>query len=241
MKVNKINLNKVGEQQPIPKSYKYLGLLTTIYITLQLVSDISAGKIVQLGIFTVSATVLYFPLTYIFSDILTEVYGYAKARSVIWLVLLSSILAGALYTIVVMLPPAIGFEANQAYTRVLGQLPRILVGGWIAVWVGGILNDYTLAKMKLWTAGKHLWLRTISSTILGEGANTLLFYVIALYAIIPTGLLFTSVLSAWLLKVVIEIVMTPFTYGVVAKLKKAEQEDYYDTNTNFNPLIFKTE
>jgi len=240
MKVNKINLNKVGEQQPIPKSYKYLGLLTTIYITLQLVSDISAGKIVQLGIFTVSATVLYFPLTYIFSDILTEVYGYAKARSVIWLVLLSSILAGALYTIVVMLPPAIGFEANQAYTRVLGQLPRILVGGWIAVWVGGILNDYTLAKMKLWTAGKHLWLRTISSTILGEGANTLLFYVIALYAIIPTGLLFTSVLSAWLLKVVIEVVMTPFTYGVVAKLKKAEQEDYYDSNTNFNPLIFKT-
>ena len=240
MKVNKINLNKVGEQQPIPKSYKYLGLLTTIYITLQLVSDISAGKIVQLGIFTVSATVLYFPLTYIFSDILTEVYGEAKARSVIWLVLLSSILAGALYTIVVMLPPAIGFEANQAYTRVLGQLPRILVGGWIAVWVGGILNDYTLAKMKLWTAGKHLWLRTISSTILGEGANTLLFYVIALYAIIPTGLLFTSVLSAWLLKVVIEVVMTPFTYGVVAKLKKAEQEDYYDSNTNFNPLIFKT-
>ena len=231
---------QIGKEPPVQKQYKYLGLLTAIYITLQLVSDISAGKIVQLGIFTVSATVLYFPLTYIFSDILTEVYGYAKARSVIWLVLLSSILAGALYSIVVMLPPAIGFEANQAYTRVLGQLPRILVGGWIAVWVGGILNDYTLAKMKLWTSGKHLWLRTISSTILGEGANTFLFYVIALYAIIPTGLLFTSVLSAWLLKVVIEVVMTPFTYGVVAKLKKAEQEDYYDSNTNFNPLIFKT-
>ena len=226
-------------KKEIAKQYKYLGLITALYITFQLVSDITAGKIVQLGIFTVSATVLYFPFTYIFADVLTEVYGYAKARSVVWMVFFSSIIAGLIYVVVVALPPAVGFDANDAYTRVLGQIPRILIGGWIAVWVGGILNDYTLAKMKVWTKGKHLWTRTIGSTIIGEGANTILFYVIALYAIIPTSLLITSILSGWFLKVAVEVIMTPVTYKVVAKLKKVEGEDYYDTNTNFNPLIIR--
>ena len=221
------------------KQYKYLGLITALYITFQLVSDITAGKIVQLGIFTVSATVLYFPFTYIFADVLTEVYGYAKARSVVWMVLFASVLAGVIYSIVVILPPAAGFDANSAYARVLGQVPRILFGGWIAVWAGGILNDYVLAKMKIWTKGKYLWTRTIGSTVVGEGVNTILFYVIALYAVIPTNLLVASILSGWLLKVVVEVIMTPVTYKVVAKLKKVENEDYYDYETNFNPLKLK--
>ncbi len=222
------------------KQYKYLGLITALYITFQLVSDITAGKIIQLGIFTVSATVLYFPFTYIIADVLTEVYGYAKARSVVWMVLFSSVLAGIIYAIVAILPPAIGFEANDAYVRVLGQVPRILIGGWVAVWVGGISNDYILAKMKVWTKGKHLWARTIGSTIVGEGLNTVLFYVIALYAIIPSTLLVASILSAWFLKVVVEAIMTPVTYKVVKKLKKVEGEDHYDYKTDFNPLIVKS-
>lgn len=221
------------------KAYKYLGLITTLYIAFQLISDVTAGKIIQLGIFTVSATVLYFPITYIFSDILTEVYGYAKARSVVWQALLASVIAGVIYSLVVLLPPAIGFDANDAYTRVLGSVPRILLGGWIAVWVGGILNDYVLAKMKIWTKGKYLWTRTIGSTIVGEGANTILFYTIALYSVLPNSLLVSSILSGWLLKVLVEVIFTPITYYVVAKLKKTENEDYYDTNTNFNPLILK--
>ena len=221
------------------KTYKYLGLITSLYIAFQLISDITAGKIVQLGIFTVSATVLYFPITYIFADILTEVYGYAKARSVIWQVLLASVLAGVIYQLVVWLPPASGFDANDAYTRVLGSVPRILLGGWIAVWVGGILNDYTLAKMKIWTKGKYLWTRTIGSTIIGEFANRVLFYSIALYAVLPNNLLLNSILSGWFLKVLVEVVLTPVTYAVVGKLKKVEHEDYYDVDTNFNPLIIK--
>ncbi|MDP3734008.1 MAG: queuosine precursor transporter [Nanoarchaeota archaeon] len=234
-----IILKKEMKSPSTSKQYKYLGLITVLYITFQLVSDITAGKIVQLGIFNVSATVLYFPFTYIIADILTEVYGYAKARSVVWMVLLSSVIAGLIYSIVVFLPPAVGFDANDAYARVLGQIPRILVGGWIAVWIGGILNDYILAKMKILTKGKHLWTRTIGSTIVGEGANTVLFYVIALYAIIPTNLLIASILSGWFLKVAVEVIMTPVTYKVIAKLKKVEGEDYYDTDTDFNPLIIR--
>ncbi len=221
------------------KSYKYLGLITTLYIAFQLISDVTAGKIIQLGIFTVSATVLYFPVTYIFSDILTEVYGYAKARSVVWQALLASIIAGVIYQVVIWLPPAIGFSNNEAFTQVLGSVPRILIGGWIAVWVGGILNDYVLAKMKVKTKGRHLWLRTITSTIVGEGANTFLFYTIALYSILPSNLLFTSIISGWFLKTTVEIIFTPVTYYIVTKLKKAEDEDYYDSDTNFNPFIIK--
>ncbi len=222
------------------KQYKYLGLITVLYVTFQLVSDVSAGKIVQLGIFTVSATVLYFPITYIFSDVLTEVYGYARARSVLWQVMLASVIAGIVYQIAVWLPAAAGFDATDAYARVLGYVPRILIGGWIAVWTGAILNDYILAKMKVWMNGKHLWARTIGSTIVGEGANTILFYVIALYAVIPNNLLIASIISGWILKVLVEIVFTPVTYYVVAKLKKLEGEDYYDRDTDFNPLIIKT-
>ena len=116
------------EHDKTNKQFKFLGLITALYITFQLVSDVTAGKIIQLGFFTVSATVLYFPVTYILADILTEVYGYEKARSVVWMVLLSSVLAGIIYSLVVFLPPAMGFDANDAFTRVLGQVPRILVG-----------------------------------------------------------------------------------------------------------------
>lgn len=220
------------------RSYKYLGIITALYITLQLVSDVSAGKIVQIWVFTISASVLYFPITYIFSDVLTEVYGYAQARRVVWLVLFCSVLAGLIYQLAVSLPAALTFDAGAAYARVLGSVPRILLGGWIAVWAGGILNDYVLAKMKVWTNGKHLWMRTIGSTIVGEGVNTALFYSIALYGVLPRDLLVQSILSGWMLKVLIEALCTPITYAVIDRLKKAENEDYYDRETNFNPLKF---
>ena len=219
------------------RQYKYLDIIVALYITMQLVSDVTAGKVVQLGSFSVSATVLYFPFTYIFADVLTEVYGYAQARKVIWKVLICSVIAGFVYQLVVHLPPAIGFDANDAYGRVLGSVPRILLGGWIAVWVGGILNDFVLAKMKVWMHGQQLWMRTIGSTIIGEGANTFLFYIIALSNVIPNSLLITSILSGWFIKVAVEVIFTPITYWAVATLKSAEHEDFYDRNTNFNPLI----
>lgn len=223
------------------RGFRYLGWLTTAYITFQLVSDITAGKIVQLGAVSVSVTVLFFPITYLFGDVLTEVYGYARSRSVVWKVFFASVAAGALYQVAVWIPPAASFQGNEAYTRVLGSVPRILVGGWIAVWVGGVLNDYILAKMKIWTNGKYLWTRTIGSTIVAEFANTLLFYAIALYAVIPTRLLVAAIASGWLLKCSVEIVLTPWTYWVIGKLKRLENQDHYDRDTNFNPLIIEPE
>lgn len=218
------------------KQYKFLGWITVFYVTMQLVCDVTAGKIVQLFVFPVSVTVLYFPITFIFADVLTEVYGYAVARKTLWTVMACSITAGLIYQLVVFLPPAPGFAGNEAYTRVLGQVPRILLGAWIAVFAGEILNDFVLAKMKIWTDGKHLWSRLVGSTVVGQFVNTILFYTIALGGILPTALLIESILSGWLLKVVVEIVMIPGTYVIVNKLKAIEQVDFFDRDTNFNPF-----
>ena len=218
------------------EQYKYLGVITAAFITFQLVSDVTAGKLTLFWMWPGSVALIYFPFTYIISDVLTEVYGYAQARRVLWLTMAASIVAGLIYQLVVRLPAAPGFEVNEAYTTVFGVIPRILVGGWIAVFAGDIANNYTLAKMKVAFDGKHLWARTIGSTIVGQGVNTVLFYVIALYGIMPDGLLIPSIIFGWVFKTAIEAVMTPITYVVIRKLKKAEGVDHYDRDTKFNPF-----
>jgi hypothetical protein len=223
--------DKISSQQ-----YKYLGLLTAIYITFSLMNNVTAGKLITLGVFSVSAATLFFPVTYILADIFTEVYGYGKARSRVWLLLLCGVISGVISSVVAFLPPAVGFDGDDAYVRVFSQVPRILMASWIAFFFGSIINDYVMAKMKIWTKGRHLWIRTIGSTLVGEGADSVLFFGIAFYATVPNSLLFSLIFSAWFLKVLIEIVMTPVTYKVIAKLKKLENEDYYDYNTDFNPL-----
>jgi uncharacterized integral membrane protein (TIGR00697 family) len=200
---------------------------------------VTAGKIIDFLGFPVSVTVLYFPITYVLSDVLTEVYGYAQSRRVVWRVALASVIAGLLYQVVALWPPASGFDANDSYVRVFGSVPRILIGGWIAVWAGGIANDYVLAKMKVWFNGSHLWARTIGSTIVGELINTFLFYIIALAGTLPNSILVSAILTGWIIKTLVEVVLTPWTYYVIGRLKKAENEDCYDKNTNFNPFIFK--
>lgn len=219
--------------------YKFLGLLTALYITFQLISDVTAGKIISFLGFPVSVTVVYFPITYVLSDVLTEVYGYARARSVIWVVLLCSVLAGVFYQLVVILPPASFFTANESYVQIFGQVPRILVGGWIAVFAGEISNSYVLVKLKILCNGRWLWLRTISSTIVGQFINTLAFYAIALSGVLPWNVLFEAITTGWLIKTAIETIFTPFTYAVVGYLKRVENEDYYDRDTNFNPMIIE--
>jgi len=224
---------------PSERSYRYYWLFVCLYVAMQLISDVTAGKITAIAGFPVSVTVLYFPITYIFADVLTEVYGFARARKALWIVLLCSVLAGLLYQVAVYMPPAPGFDANDAYSRVLGSVPRIILGGWIAVFAGAYFNDLVMAKMKVWSKGKHLWTRTIGSTIVGEFINTVAFYTIALYGILPDKLLVQSILTGWVVKTLVEVVMTPATYKVVGWLKRVENEDYYDTNTNFSPFIVK--
>lgn len=221
------------------RQYKYLGILTALYITFALVSQITAGKVTQVWIFTVTAATLFFPFTYILADIFTEVYGYAQARNRTWTLLLCSVVAAILCAFVAWLPPAIGFDGNDSYIRIFSQIPRIAFAGWIALFAGSMANDYVLAKMKVWTRGKYLWTRTIGSTVVGEAVDSVLFFTIAFYGVLPTNLVISTVISGWFIKVVIETVMTPITYKVVAKVKKAENEDYYDTDTNFNPLIIR--
>ncbi|MDB4917881.1 MAG: transporter [Gemmatimonadetes bacterium] len=216
--------------------FRYLGFITAANITFQLVSDATAGKLVSYGAWAGSVALVYFPFTYVFSDVLTEVYGYAVARRVLWMTLIASIAAGLIYQFAVWMPSAPGFDAGDAYQRVFGVVPRVLLGGWIAVFAGDISNNYTLAKMKVLTNGRHLWMRTIGSTIVGQGVNTALFYLIGLYGIIPNNLLLPGIVFGWIFKSCIEALMTPATYVVVRKLKEAEGVDFYDRGTDFNPF-----
>lgn len=219
------------------REYKLFGIFLALNIAFQLISDVTAGKIIQLWMFPVSITILYFPIVYIISDVVTEVYGYARARYITWMTLICSIIAGLIYLAVAYFPSPEFFGASEAYQTVFGIVPRILIGGWIAVFAGDMLNNYILAKMKIWTKGKHLWTRTIGSTIFGQGINTILFYVIALSGVLPTNVLIFSIFSAWILKLAVEVIFTPITYYVVNKVKTIEGEDYYDKDTDFNPII----
>lgn len=222
------------------KEYKLVGPITVLYVTLQLVSDVTAAKLIPIFSFPVSVTAIYFPLTYIFADVLTEVYGYAVGRRVLWTVLLCSALAAILYQFAAWLPPAAGFTGNAAYVQILSQVPRIVLGSWVAVFFGEILNDFVLAKMKVWTEGKHLWLRLVGSTVAGQLTNTALFYTVGLYGVIPNALLCESIISGWLIKCAVETALIPVTYVVINKVKQIEHEDFFDRTTDFNPFTLKS-
>ncbi|MFZ1654511.1 MAG: queuosine precursor transporter [Candidatus Moraniibacteriota bacterium] len=217
---------------------RYFWPTVIAYVVFQLVSDVTAGKIISIGPAVVSVTVLYFPVTYIISDILTEVYGYEKARRALWFVMAASITAGLLYSLVVVLPAGPGFQNNEAYSTVLGQVPRILIAGWVAVFAGDIANNYVLSRLKVHMNGRMLWVRTITSTFVGQGLNTGIFYVGALWGVLPTDILVQAILWGWAIKVIVEILFTPLTYFVVGILKRAEGVDTYDYTANYSPLKF---
>jgi len=191
---------------------------------------------------TFGAGVLFFPVSYIFGDILTEVYGYGRDRRVIWAGVSALIFASVMSTVVLSLKPAadpFNAEYQKHLEGVFGNTPRIVLASILAFWCGSFANSYVLAKMKIWTAGKWLWTRTIGSTVVGEFVDSSLFYVIAFYGIWPDQQVLTVAIAQYVLKTGWEIVMTPITYKVVNFLKRKEHEDYYDNNTNFNPFRLK--
>lgn len=221
--------------------YRYFDFILVAFVTVYLCSNlIGPAKAVSVWGFTFGAGVLFFPISYIFGDILTEVYGYARARKVIWCGFGAMIFAATMATVVVALPPAPGWPFQQAYQDVFGQTPRIVLASMTAFFAGEFVNSYVLAKMKVWTEGKWLWTRTIGSTIAGEGVDSLLFYPIAFYGVWNDALLLGVMMTNYTLKVMVEVAMTPVTYRIVGALKRAEHEDYYDRKTDFTPFSLKT-
>ena len=232
-----------------PRSYRYYDFVMAAFVTVLLCSNfIGAAKqatvnLPLLGAVTFGAGVLFFPISYIFGDILTEVYGYGRDRRVVWAGFGALAFASLMAWVVISLPPA-GSEFMKSYQAnlegVFGNSWRIALGSMIAFWCGSFANSYTLAKMKIRTQGRWLWSRTIGSTLVGELIDSSLFYFIAFYGIWATGDLVKIVIAQYILKTTWEIVMTPLTYRVVAFLKRVENEDYYDRGTNFTPFSLKT-
>jgi uncharacterized integral membrane protein (TIGR00697 family) len=223
------------------KQYKYYEFVMAAFVCVLLCSNlIGAAKIATVGGFTFGAGVLFFPISYIFGDVLTEVYGYARARRVVWAGFGAMIFATFMSWIVLSLPAAEGWPHQAAYETVFAATPRIVIGSLIAFFCGELCNSFVLAKLKIRTKGKHLWMRTIGSTIVGEGVDSIIFYPIAFYGIWPNDLLLKVLISNYCIKVAWETLITPFTYLLVNALKRAEHEDYYDLGTDFNPFSIKT-
>jgi len=226
-------------------SYRWYPLVIGIFVTSLVISNIIAVKIVQVAGFVLPAAVILFPLAYIFGDILTEVYGYARARQAIWIGFLCNLLAVIAIWIGGLLPAAPFWTAGvydspqaaqQAYQAILGFTPRLLAASFIAYLVGEFLNSFVLAKLKVRTNGRYLWLRTIASTLIGQAADSAVFLTIAFGGIIPASDLQRAIFSQWLFKVGYEVLATPLTYLVVNTLKRAEKVDFYDRDTNFRPI-----
>jgi len=221
--------------------YKYYDIILGAFVTVYLCSNlIGPAKAVLFEGFTFGAGVLFFPISYIFGDVLTEVYGYARARKVIWCGFGAMAFASLMATVVVAMPPAPDWPFQKAYEDIFGQTPRIVAASLCAFFAGEFINSYTLAKMKIWTKGKWLWTRVVGSTVAGEAMDSLIFYPLAFLGTWTPHLVLEVMMTNYVLKVLVEVVMVPVTYRIVAFLKRHENEDYYDTHTNFTPFSLKT-
>ncbi len=229
------------------RDYKYYEFVLAAFVTILICSNlIGPAKIAQLdfpvvGVVTFGAGVLFFPISYVFGDVLTEVYGYARSRRVIWCGFAGLAFASFMSYVVVSLPPAPFWKNQAAYEIAFGLTWRIALASMVAYFAGEFVNSYVLAKMKIMTAGRWLWTRTIGSTIFGEGVDSLLFYPLAFYGagIIPDDKLPSVMVVQFIAKVSVEVLFTPVTYWIVGWLKRAEQEDYYDRDTKFTPFTLK--
>jgi len=227
--------------------FKYYDLIMALFVTVILCSNlIGPAKACELtlpliGTVSFGAGILFFPMSYLFSDFLTEVYGYARARKVVWAGFGAQIFASVMAWVVVTLPPAAAWPNQAAYETVFGITWRIVGASMLAYSCGSFCNNYVLAKMKLWTQGRYLFARTIGSTIIGELVDSLIFYPLAFLGAWDLKLLITVLFTNYVLKVLWEVIATPVTYRVVAALKRAEGVDFYDRNTNFTPFSIELE
>ncbi len=221
------------------KQYRYLDIIIAFFAAMLLISNLAATKLIAFGPIITDGGAILFPLIYIFNDVLTEVYGYKQARRAIWIGFGVMLLAVVAFTIVRYLPGAAEYTAQKSYEAVLGFFPRIVLASLSAYLVGSFLNSYVLAKLKVRTKGKQLWLRLIGSTFVGEFFDTVVFALIAFGGILGFGDMVVFILIGWLFKTGVEVVLLPLTYRVITSIKKAEGIDTYDKKTDFSPLHIK--
>jgi queuosine precursor transporter len=219
-----------------PRGYRYFHVVAMLFIASLIVANTLAVKIIQVGSFSLPAGILCFPIAYIVNDCLTEVYGYEKTRSVIWWGFFCLAMMSGLYYLATLLKPAIFWSDQDAFARLFGFVPRIAGASLVAFLIGSFLNSWVMSLMKVKTKGKRLWTRTIGSTIIGEGADSLVFNYVAFLGIFSFGDVMEIALSGFVLKTLYEIIMTPFTYIAIGWLKRKEEEDKFDTNINYNPF-----
>lgn len=227
----------VGQEQGA-RQYRYLDVLINIFVVVLIVSNLIAPKFVALGWFRFSAAQLLFPITYIFGDVFTEVYGYGASRKAIWTGFLASAIMVVFGMFAVWLPPAPEFKDQQAYRIIFGVVPRNVAASLLAYWAGEFANSLTVAKMKLWTDGRYLWTRTVGSTVVGQAVDTTIVIVV-IYWGQSMGIMFRLIVSGYLFKVAYEVLATPLTYLVVNFLKRREGVNYFDRSTNFNPFALR--
>lgn len=229
-------------------NYRYYDLIMAAFVAVLLCSNligvhkVSSINLPFYGNYIYGAGVLFFPISYLFGDILTEVYGYARSRRVIWAGFGALIFASLMSLVVTSLPPASTMSAEQqtAINTIFGQVPRIVLASLLGFWAGEFTNSFVLAKLKIFTSGKYLWTRTIGSTFAGEAVDSLIFYPVAFYGIWSTEQVVSVMIGNYFIKVLWEVLATPFTYKIVGFLKRAEHEDFYDKDTDFNPFKLET-
>lgn len=215
---------------------KYFLYIAILFVAVLMISNTTAVKLIELGPFIVSGAIFIFPISYIFGDILTEVYGYRASRKIIWSGFAALLFMSLWYWLIQLLPPASFWTGQEAYEAILGAVPRITLASIVAYFCGEFSNSFVLSRMKVWMEGRHLWMRTIGSTIVGEGVDSLVFVFIAFWGTMPISALFVIIGSIYLFKVVYEVIATPLTYLIVNKLKQAEGIDVYDRGISYNPF-----
>jgi hypothetical protein len=216
--------------------YKYLDSFITLFVAVLMISNIVAPKFWAIGWLRISAAQLLFPITYIFGDIFTEVYGYSASRRAIWFGFFASGLLALVTYVCVIIPPAPEYKNQAAFEIIFKSVWRVVAGSLLAFWCGEFANSFTLAKLKLITKGRYLWTRTIGSTVVGQAVDTTIVILFIFYGNASASTMLNLILSGYAIKVVYETLMTPITYAVVNFLKRAEKADYFDYKTNFNPF-----
>jgi queuosine precursor transporter len=230
-------LSRIDGNTGARRHFRYFDYVMAAFVAILLLSNlIGASKLATLGGYTFGAGILFFPVSYVIGDVLTEVYGYANARRCVWAGFAAMVFMAFMSWVVVAMPPAANWTGQAAYESVFGGTWRIVLASILAFWAGEFVNSFVLAKMKILTQGKHLWTRTIGSTVFGQAVDSAIFYPIAFLGIWDTATVVTVMITNWGLKVLWEAVLTPVTYAVVGWMKSREGVDVFDSGTEFSPF-----